>query len=349
MNTLQDFVKQLKPSRHRKTPNPNQPVHCWSEQDRFHDDLVDAFVIILRTRGCSWMFQSGCTMCGYFNDSMLSPVTDDQLINQYQQAMTRYKGEPIVKIFTSGSFFDANEVSTNVQKYIISDLKKKTKKIAVESRPEYVNNNSMNLLNKTITDTEFDIGIGLETSQDFIRNHSINKGFTFQDYLNAITLIHDNNYSVKTYILIKPPFLTEKEAIKDTKQTIDQVLKHTAENDIFSFNPTSIQKNTLVEYLWRRNQYRAPWLWSIVDILTYAAHKTDNIRLQCDITGGGKQRGAHNCPTCDQNVLTAIKDFSLNQNPDVFQNLTCSCQQFYQDQLTLEPIGFGSIPDVMNL
>ena len=348
MNAMQTFIKELKPSKHRKTPDPNRPVSCWPEKDRFHNQIVDAFVIILRTRGCSWMFQSGCSMCGYFNDSMLSPVTSDQLINQYQQAMTKFNGEPIVKIFTSGSFLDKNEVPLDVQEFILSDLQLKTKKIAVESRPEYVTKERLQFVQKLIKNTELDIGIGLETSSDFIRSQTINKGFTFQQYLDAVTKIHDHGFSVKTYILIKPPFLTEIEAIKDAKQTIDQVLLHISDNDILSFNPTSIQKNTLVEYLWRRNQYRPPWLWSIVDILTYASDQTDTIRLQCDITGGGKKRGAHNCPQCDQQALNAIKEFSLNQKIQSFQNLSCSCEQLWKDQLSLEPMSFGSIIDVMN-
>ncbi|MBS3748097.1 MAG: archaeosine biosynthesis radical SAM protein RaSEA [Candidatus Thermoplasmatota archaeon] len=348
MNPLQTFIKQLKPTRHRKTPNPNLPVSSWSEQDRYHNEIVDAFVLILRTRGCSWMFQSGCSMCGYFNDSMLSKVTSDQLINQYKQAMTRYNNEPIVKIFTSGSFLDANEVPEKVQEYIFSDLTKKTKKIAVESRPEYVTETSMNTIKNQLTKTELDIGIGLETSQDFIRDFAINKGFSFEDYRNAVTLVHNNNFSVKTYILIKPPFLTEKESIEDVKQTIDHVLPCTDQHDILSFNPTSVQKNTLVEYLWRRKQYRPPWLWSIIDMLTYAAKKQKKTRLQCDITGGGKKRGAHNCFTCDSEMLSAIKEFSLTQDPTIFKDVNCDCKNQWKDQLNLESTSFGSLPDVMN-
>lgn len=348
MNSMQTFLKQLKPTRHRRTPDPNKPVVAWSEKDRFHDEITDAFVIILRTRGCSWMFHSGCTMCGYFNDSMLSPVTTDQLISQYQTAMQKYQDEPIVKIFTSGSFLDKNEVPLNVQQHIFSDLDSKTKKIAVESRPEYVTESSMKIANQHLNDSELDIGIGLETSQDHIRNITINKGFTFQEYTNSVDIIHQHDYSVKTYILIKPPFLTEQEAIMDTKQTIDDVLSLATKSDILSFNPTSIQKNTLVEYLWRRKQYRPAWLWSIIDILSYASDQTKTIRLQCDITGGGKKRGAHNCPHCDYSVLEAIKDFSLTQDSELFQDLDCTCKEEWKDQLALEPIGFGSLPDVMN-
>lgn len=349
MNELQSFIKTLKPSRHRKTPNANVPVSCWSEKDRMHDEIVDAFVIILRTRGCSWMFHSGCSMCGYFNDSMLNEVTEDQLINQYQQAMTRYQNEPIVKIFTSGSFLDSHEVPKKVQNFILSDLKNKTKKIAIESRPSYANEESLTFIQSVLGNMEFDIGIGLETSQDFIRNTSINKGFDLKDYLKAVSIIHSFNFHVKNYVLVKPPFLTEPDAIKDVKNTIDTVLLHAKDLDIISFNPTSVQKNTLVEYLWRRNQYRPPWLWSIIEILQYASDQTDSIRLQCDITGGGKKRGAHNCFTCDQIVLSTIQSFSLHQDKQILESVHCKCKDIWNDQLILEPLTFGSIPDVMNI
>jgi archaeosine synthase beta-subunit len=345
---MQTFLKELKPSRHKRIPDPNKPVYYWSEKDRYKDKIVDAFVIILRTQGCSWMFHSGCTMCGYFNDSMLSQVTIDNLLNQYQTAMKKYNDEQIVKIFTSGSFLDKNEVPLSVQEHILSDLDTKTQKIAVETRPEYVTETSMNLVNQKLSHTELDIGIGLETSQDQIRDITINKGFRFQEYKKAVDIIHQHGYFIKTYILIKPPFLTEKEAIMDTKKTIDHVLFLATKSDILSFNPTSIQKNTLVEYLWRRKQYRPPWLWSIIDILSYASNKEKNIRLQCDITGGGKKRGAHNCPVCDHKVLEAIKEFSLTQDSKRLQGLDCSCKELWTDQLTLEPLVFGSIPDVMN-
>ena len=348
MNQMQTFLKELKPSTHRRKPDPAQPVHFWSEQDRMHDKTVDAFVIILRTVGCSWMFQSGCTMCGYFNDSMLSKVTSEQIISQYKQAMKHYNKEAIVKIFTSGSFIDDAEVPTKAQEFILQDLNNHTQKIAIESRPHYITASKMQQLKKILTNNHLDIGIGLETSNDLIRSIAINKGFTFESYRNAVHTVHDHDFSVKTYVLIKPPFLSEKEAIKDTKQTIDTILPYTKKSDIISFNPTTVQKNTLVEYLWRRHQYRPPWLWSIIDILNYATDQSTKIRFQCDITGGGKKRGAHNCSKCNSSILTAIKTFSTQQNPEVLKTSDCSCKHLWQDQLRLEATSFGSLQDGMN-
>jgi radical SAM enzyme (TIGR01210 family) len=102
--------------------DPTKPVRCWSEKDILNGKIVDAYVIIFRTRGCSWALKSGCTMCGYFNDSMWEKVSESDLLKQFDKTMENYSGEKIVKIFTSGSFLDDNEITSKVQKKILSVL-----------------------------------------------------------------------------------------------------------------------------------------------------------------------------------------------------------------------------------
>ena len=70
MNELAKLCKTLKKDFTPKIQDSTRPVRCWSEKDVFKGEIVDAFVIIFRTRGCSWALKSGCSMCGYFNDSM---------------------------------------------------------------------------------------------------------------------------------------------------------------------------------------------------------------------------------------------------------------------------------------
>jgi len=55
--------------------------------------------------------------------------------------------------------------------------------------------------------------------------------------------------------------------------------------------------------------------------------------------------GAHNCSSCDKNILDAIAQFSLSQDSSVFDDLTCLCKQEWLDQLDIEPFSFGSLID----
>ena len=341
MNEIATFCRSFKTDFTPRAQDPSQPVRCWSEKDTLDGKLVDAYVIILRTKGCSWTLASGCTMCGYFNDSMFTTVSEKDFQSQFEKAIEGYKGEKIVKLFTSGSFLDPTEIPKPVQQDIIRTLAERTEKISVESRPQYITEKRLAEIQKTLPPTSFEVGIGLETSNNLVREHAINKGFTFQEYKNAASLLKKHKMRLKTYILMKPPFLTERESLEDCIQTTRDIASST---DILSLNPTNIQRHTVVEYLWKRNQYRPPWLWSVVEYLQQSKDLTD-AQVKCDVVGGGNIRGAHNCGNCDRTVLHAIEEFSLTQKPNVFKALTCDCKEKWRDQLDLETLSFGSLPD----
>jgi len=340
MNQLTYFCKDLKKDFTPKKIDINQPVKTWSEKDILADKIVDAFVIIFRTQGCSWALKSGCSMCGYFNDSAWGKVSDENLLQQFENAMKKYNNEKIVKIFTSGSFLDDKEIKPLVRKKILTKIFETAEKISVESRPEYITDKNLGGIKKITGKKTFEIGIGLETANDFIREYCINKGFTFNDYLKAVKTMKKNGFKIKTYVLVKPPFLNEKESIDDTIKTVEKISEIT---DTISFNPTNVQRNTLVNFLWQRKQYRPPWLFSIIKILIESKKITDNVLLKCDISGGGSIRGVHNCKNCDQSYLNAISRFSLTQDIRVFDNLDCDCKEKWLDQIDIEDLGFGSL------
>jgi archaeosine synthase beta-subunit len=341
MNELTCFCQSFKKDFIPRKQDPRQPVRCWSEKDALNSKIVDAYVIILRTRGCSWALSSGCTMCGYFNDSMLAPVSENDLMVQFEKAMETYKGEKIVKIFTSGSFLDPQEIPVAVQQRVLTVLFERSEKVSVESRPEYVTEKRVQHIQKVIQPKTFEIGIGLETSNDLVREKAINKGFTFLQYKKAAQLLKHHQMSVKTYVLLKPPFLTEKDALNDSIRTAHVAAPF---SDVISLNPTNIQRHTVVEYLWKRNQYRPPWLWSIIEFLKQSKDLFD-VHVKCDTVAGGSQRGAHNCGSCDRTILTAIEQFSLTQKQHVLKDFTCACKEKWLDQLDLEKLSFGSFPD----
>lgn len=341
MKELTQFCKTFKKDFIPKIRDPTKPVRCWSEKDILDGKIVDTYVIIFRTRGCSWALKSGCTMCGYFNDSMWEKVSESDLLKQFDRTMENYSGEKIVKIFTSGSFLDDNEITPNVRRKILSTLVEKADKISVESRPEYVKDEKLSEIHDIVQSKTFEVGIGLETSNDFLREHAINKGFTFDDYKKAAKLLKKYKFKLKTYVLVKPPFITEKEALEDSICTIKDIQSYV---NTVSFNPTNVQRHTVVDYLWKRDQYRPPWLWSIIEILKQSKKLTGAL-VKCDVAGGGSRRGAHNCPACDHKVLDAIAKFSLHQDVKVFEGLDCACKQNWLDQLDIENLSFDSIVD----
>lgn len=307
--------------KNNKKPKPK--FSYWKEDEIYNREKTKAFVIILPTKGCYW---DSCSMCGYTNNSF-PEIKNEEIYSYFKKAMMNFNNEKIIKIFCSGSFLNDNEISEEIQLKILNEIN--SDRIIIESRIEFITEEKLKKLNKNVM-----IAIGLESSNNFILKNSINKGITFEDYLNKAKLIKKFGLKLKTYILIKPPFLTEKESINDAIKTAKDVEEFSEE---ISFNAVNVQKNTLVEYLWKRKEYSPPYLWSIVEVLKESKKRT-KARLISSPSFG--IRKAHNCGKCDNKVLNAIKEFSLTQDLRVFENLNCECKEKWKDLVELENFGF---------
>jgi len=318
MIDIQKLIREIRKKALRK--EREGLISIWKEKDRLDGKIVDSLVIILRTKGCRWAYHSGCSMCGYFNDTN-PKIGENELIAQIDDALDHYSGEKMIKVFTSGSFLDDWEVPPRVQNYLYDSFSS-ADRIIVESRPEYVTEKKVKNISfrKNVM-----VALGLESAKDETLIYRINKGFTVADYVRAAKLLKEYNVPVKTYILLKPPFMTEGEAINEAIYSVRFAAKY---SQIVSVNPMNIQNYTLVEYLWRKGEYRAPWLWSIVKILE------DTYELPVDVvsypTAGGKIRGAHNCGKCDEEVLQGIENFSLYQDIKYLENLSCECKKRWE-------------------
>lgn len=333
MNKLQQIILESKKKYFSKKFDKNHYEACWTEKDVLGEEVINALVVILRGTGCSWYFKSGCSMCGYSINSN-SSITEDNLLEQFNNALEKFNDQKIIKIYTSGSFLDENEITQELQ---IKILKKAqiANKVIIESRPEYVKMNKLEKLKNAHNNIE--IAIGLESSNDYILKNSINKGFSFRDYINAAKFINKAEIHLKTYLLIKPPFLTEKEAIENAVNSTKDISNC---SNTISFNPINIQKGTLVERLWQRREYHSPWLWSVIEVLKRTSKISKSRLISQPVVGG--RRGSHNCGNCDNDVLNAIHEFSLFQNVSIFDDLDCECRERWLDLLDLEDFAMST-------
>lgn len=296
-----------------KERSPRQLEAIWREKDMSDGVSVDALVIIMRTNGCAWARSGGCAMCGY-KDASLNNVTQDDLMSQVDQAVSRYAGEKFIKIYTSGSFLDDNEVPPEVRERIFNEFND-AERILFESRPEFITTGSLSTLPKNVT-----IALGMETCDDDILERSIRKGFTAQDTETAGMMIKSVGLKVRSYLLLKPMYLTERDAIDDALTSIEFADRF---SDEISINPVNVQRRTNVERLWKRGAYRPPWIWSLIEVMKKARPNT-NARLMSSPSGGGSQRGVHNCGKCDQDALKAIETFSFSQDISDL-DVKCDC------------------------
>lgn len=333
---LPELVTQL---RDLRPANPREIISTWTEKDVLDGKVVDAWVIIFRTRGCYWARKSGCSMCGYVNDVAIE-VSPDDLRTQLDATLSMHKGQRFVKVYTSGNFFDEREVFPEVRAEILRALGARCEKVMVETLSHLVRREpleeGMRLAQK------FEIALGLESANDVVLRHAVNKMWGLKEHVRAANLAHEAGATVKSYLLLKPPFLTEREAIEDTVETAHAV---DAVSDTISINPMNVQRNTVVDFLFARGEYRPPWLWSVVEVLRRCRDLRAHVKAHP--TAGGMRRGAHNCGSCDGSFLRAIEERSLG-NGDALDDLTCDCRDEWAATLELQGF-FQGAPDVSAL
>ena len=300
----------------------------WTSEDNVAGEKGTALFIILPTIGCyRYRIGQACYMCSYPASAPKTPWSQEKIVEYVKKALKKIedKERVAVRIFTSGSFLDDGELKPETRKKIFKLLAgyDNIKEIVIESRSELVRYDAVKELADIVQNKHFEVAIGLETANDDIIDVSINKGNTFEQFVSASEEIKRAGARVKTYLLLKPIFLSERDGIEDIKESIRKAAPYT---DTFSINITNIQKGTVYERLWEKREYRPPWLWSVVEILKWAKRAFPEKRILSDPVGAGSKRGPHNCGRCDKMIADAIRRFSTTQELKYLENLEHECR-----------------------
>ena len=309
--------------------NTKKPLACWRGSERYDNETVECLTIIFESGGCSW---ARCRMCSYRHERFRAQSCDELAAHLHAQlgwvrSQFNLDEFAMIKIFTSGSFFDPAEVPPEFRDAVARVFKGKI--VVAESRPEYITRENIGPFLEEAGDsphrTSLYCAIGLETTSDQIREKCINKGFTYRDFKTAASIAHSAGAGVKAYLLFKPLFLTEAEAVADMRSSLAD-LAGTVE--MVSMNPCTVQKRTELELYWKQGAYRPPYLWSVLSLL-----KDASMHVTCDPLGGGQKRGPHNCGSCDYEITRGIRDYSLSGDRDLIGALLeteCACRNEWE-------------------
>ncbi len=318
-------------SRKDETYDPTEPTRVWLDEDNTPDGVYDSLTIILNTGGCRWARAGGCTMCGYVAESVEDgSVAHEDLMTQIDTCLAheREHAEELgsdgvagqVKIYTSGSFLDEREIPARTRVAIAETFAQRDR-LVVESLPDFVDEHK--IADFTSRGLATDVAVGLETATDRVRRDCVNKYFDFSEFERAAADASDAGAGIKAYLLMKPPFLSETEAIEDMTASVRRCAGVEGCHTV-SMNPCNVQRHTMVEDLYYNDGYRPPWLWSVTAVLESTAD--EDVLVVSDPVGHGSDRGPHNCGECDDRVQRGIKDFNLRQDPGVFEQLSCACE-----------------------
>ena len=306
-------------------------------------EKIKRLIIYLRASGCQWMLDDengGCAMCGHLAGTTRGKrITAEEYITQFEKIVSQFDFSeiPMICIYNAGSFFNDNEIPPEAREPIYKKLRGITdiRHVIFESRPEYISVEKLDILKSIMPDKRIEVGIGLESSDEYVRQMCLNKGFKIDEFLEAVSLLKESGVYSLSYVLQKPPFLSESIAIEDSVNSIKWAFQHGV--DIVSLEPVSVQKNTLIHLLYSIEEYRPPWIWSVLKVISQVG-QLGLVRIGGFEFFPPPSVCTHNCPECNDICTNAIEDYNATNDIEIINStlaIECdTCKPIWRHQLS---------------
>jgi len=289
--------------------NPQRPYAWLVEKERTSSGKIeDIGIIFLTNKECPFH----CLMCDLWKNTTDKTVPIGAIQNQIKWALKKMPKVKHLKLYNSGSFFDKKAIPEEDFEKIAS-LLNQFETIIVESHPKFINKSCM--LFNDLLNAKLEIAIGLETVHpELIKK--LNKQMTLDDFKNSVEFLSKNNIKSKTFILLKPPFLSEYEGVYWAKQSIDFAFKSGV--DSCTVIPVRLG-NGAMDSLLENGDFSLPTIQSLEEVLVYGI-KQNKGSVFADVWD---LQLFSNCDNCLKERIKRIIEMNLNQK--FVEHVKCSC------------------------
>ena len=301
------------------------------------------------TRGCRSHMNGGCTMCDYGHlDDLTETEQKKQTIlalDHVEKSNLEYPESHIFNLTPIGSFFDVGEIPIHLRKYIferIAENKSKDIWFITESRLEYIDEENIEEMTDILgEDTNIEIGFGFESSNELIREGCINKRFP-KNYKEKIRLMKSYNIVRDCHIIIKPPFLTEKEAIDDAVESTRYIFDNDLA-DLAIVMAMNEKPSTLVGKLISEDKYELPDIWSVIEIMRQLGPEIcSETRFFGLVANNTEVKTVKGCDECSGRIMPKVLNFTGNVNEfhDIIKtadSIDCRCKREWKQKIKFKP------------
>lgn len=300
-------------------------------------DSLETKLLILLPGGCYWAKseKGGCTMCGFQQavDEFTGgkKISDDEIWAIFESAPI---GDPEIRnvtIFTGGSF---TELAPAIQEKIFERLGRQNhiREVYIETRPELVKMEKMKILLGLLDKSQtLKVGIGLEAQDDRIREVLINKGFTKQQYEEAFNILKGLQIRILTYIFLKPPGLSEKQALEEAILTAQYAFG--LGTDEIAIESALVQPGTTMHEDYKKGNFSPPWLWTIIELIQ-KIQRLGPLHLGGFMDEPQPIAIPSNCGQCSNSVREALERFRQTYNPAELKGLDCACKHVWRRKIS---------------
>ncbi len=294
----------------KNNPDPLRPYAWLVEKERTPAGTIEeVLTVFLTNRECPFH----CLMCDLWKNTVDEPLPDGALAGQLEWALTNAGTVKHIKLYNSGSFFDKRAVPVR-EREAIASIVKGFETVIVECHPFFINDECPDFRDKTGADLQ--VAMGLECANPRILS-LLNKRMTLGDFADRTEFLLDNDIFTRAFILLRPPFLEEEEAIFWSKRSID-----------FAFD-TGCECCTIIpvrggngsmEKLQENGLFGLPSLTSLERVLEYGIEKQAG-RVFADTWD---LELFSKCNKCYKSRLERITEMNLQQR--IIWDIECDCR-----------------------
>jgi len=198
----------------RNLLDPRRPYGFFNERElQASGETVDVSTILLTNRECPWR----CLMCDLWRNTLTETVPLGAIPEQIAYALARLTPARVVKLYNSGSFFDRAAIPLEDYGAIAAQANQFERTI-VESHPALIGETCLRF--RDLLEGQLEVAMGLETVHPDILAR-LNKRMSLDQFSRAAGVLRASGIDLRVFILIKPPFMREEEALEWTARALD--------------------------------------------------------------------------------------------------------------------------------
>ena len=197
----------------RNAVDPWRPWAFFVEPEYSRNGRVeDVATLFLTNRECPFH----CLMCDLWKNTTESTVPEGAIPTQIDFALQQLPATPHLKLYNSGNFFDPRAISRS-DRPAIAQRVSGFETVIVENHPKLVGPYCAEF--QQLCGTQLEVALGLETSHAETLA-ALNKQMTTDDFARACRQLTSDRILIRAFILFKPPWTTEQQAIERTLDSV---------------------------------------------------------------------------------------------------------------------------------
>jgi len=293
----------------RNQVDPDRPYAFFVEQERSASgEIVPISTIFLTNRECPWR----CAMCDLWRNTLTESVPPGAIPRQIQFALDRLPAARQVKLYNSGSFFDAQAIPPSDYP-AITKLLQPFERVIVECHPALIGERCWEFCE--MLERPLEVAMGLETAHPGVLE-KLNKRMTIELFAQAAQKLRAHAVGLRVFVLVQPPFMDSGESLTWAKRSVDFAFACGA--SVVSLIPTR-GGNGAMETLARMGEFEAPSLATLEYAVEYG-QRLERGRVFADLWD--LEQRARRCAACWPARLERLRTMNLSQQ--VLERVPCA-------------------------